>query len=288
MSTTEITKKSPTLAELTKALVNFHRKGIKIPKSSKNPFLNSRYADLSTILDHVQPALNEVGLAIVQMPIGEHELETTLLHESGEWMSSVYKMQPLEAIIDKTTKEKAVTPQSIGSIITYQRRYAIGAVLNLNIDDDTDGNPPNTSTEPAAPKKTATELMAEAKAAKEAKEAKEAAAKQLAQPGKATENPVPLVVDPPAGEKTKEFNLDPCSEADVAEIKKLLGQMEQLEKGFSDRFKKNLAASGRKKIADFTVMEAGRLKSAIATKQMDAFFASSLTPAATTGQQAAA
>jgi hypothetical protein len=159
-------------------------------------------------------------------------------------------------------------------------------MLNLNIDDDVDGNPPHadsTETAPPAVKKSAADIMAEAKAAKEA------AAKQSAQPGKATENPVPLVVDPPAGEKTQEFNSDPCSEADVAEIKKLLNQMEQLQPGFSNEFRAKLVASGRKKIADFTVIEAGRLKSAIATKQMDAFFASSLqSPAATTGQQAAA
>jgi hypothetical protein len=28
----------------------------------------------------------------------------------------------------------------LGSAITYQRRYALGAILNLNIDEDDDGN----------------------------------------------------------------------------------------------------------------------------------------------------
>jgi hypothetical protein len=32
------------------------------------------------------------------------------------------------------------SPQDAGSVITYQRRYAIGAILNLNIDEDDDGN----------------------------------------------------------------------------------------------------------------------------------------------------
>jgi hypothetical protein len=31
-------------------------------------------------------------------------------------------------------------PQGLGSAITYQRRYALGAILNLNIDEDDDGN----------------------------------------------------------------------------------------------------------------------------------------------------
>jgi hypothetical protein len=31
-------------------------------------------------------------------------------------------------------------PQSMGSAITYQRRYSLAALLNLNIDKDDDGN----------------------------------------------------------------------------------------------------------------------------------------------------
>ena len=31
-------------------------------------------------------------------------------------------------------------PQELGSVITYQRRYALGAILCLNIDEDDDGN----------------------------------------------------------------------------------------------------------------------------------------------------
>jgi hypothetical protein len=31
-------------------------------------------------------------------------------------------------------------PQAYGSVITYQRRYALGAILGLNIDEDDDGN----------------------------------------------------------------------------------------------------------------------------------------------------
>ena len=31
-------------------------------------------------------------------------------------------------------------PQGLGSAITYQRRYALGAILGLNIEDDDDGN----------------------------------------------------------------------------------------------------------------------------------------------------
>ena len=38
-------------------------------------------------------------------------------------------------------------PQAIGSAITYQRRYSIGSILNLNIDNDDDGNKASIKTE---------------------------------------------------------------------------------------------------------------------------------------------
>lgn len=281
--------RSRSISELTKALIQFHKLGIKIPKSSKNPFLKSKYADLSTILDHVQKPLADLGLAIVQMPVGEHGLTTLLAHESGEWIESTYKMQPLELVIDKDTKAKAITPQSIGSVITYQRRYAIGAMLNLNIDDDVDGNPPNAAelaeaaSPPPAPKKTAAEIKAEMMAKQAAAANPTATANTGTQPGSgqsdsASPTPPTLVVEPAISDnaKTVEHNTDKCSEADVAEIKKLIGQLEQLQAGATADFKARLLASGRKAIADFTVYEAGLLKSAIETKTVAAFFDQSL------------
>lgn len=166
---------SPSIAELTKALNRFHKACPKIPKSSRNPFLKSKYADLASILDVIQPVLNECDLVVQQHPTSDYGLTTIISHVSGEWMSSEYRMQPLESVIEKanpqagTAAQRGVTPQSIGSVITYQRRYAIGAILNLNIDDDTDANPPGamdsgTTSEPAAPKLSAKELMAQAAA----------------------------------------------------------------------------------------------------------------------------
>jgi hypothetical protein len=161
---------SQSIENLTKALNKFHRSCPKIPKSCKNPFLKSKYADLSTILDIVQPVLNECELVVQQHPTSDYGLTTIISHTSGEWMSSEYRMQPLESVVEKanaqtgTAATKGITPQSIGSVITYQRRYALGAILALNIDDDNDGNPPDAAAQPEKPKKTTAELMAEAAA----------------------------------------------------------------------------------------------------------------------------
>jgi hypothetical protein len=177
---------SPSIAALSTALIKFHSLVPKIPKSCRNPFLKSKYADLSTILDIVQPVLNECELVIMQHPTADYGLTTILSHSSGEWVSSQYQMQPTEQTVEKAQNGqpavKGITPQSIGSVITYQRRYAIGAILSLNIDDDTDGHVPGLEHDekPAAtePKKSPQELMAEAAAREAAKEQAAAAPPQ--------------------------------------------------------------------------------------------------------------
>lgn len=162
---------SSSIAKLSTALIEFHRRVPKIPKSCRNPFLKSKYADLSTILDIVQPVLNDCELVIQQHPTSDFGLTTILSHSSGEWMSSEYRMMPSESVIEKAKDGapavKGITPQSIGSVITYQRRYAIGAILSLNIDDDVDGHQPGVeeaNAKPVVPVKSVAELMAEAAA----------------------------------------------------------------------------------------------------------------------------
>jgi hypothetical protein len=120
---------SPSITKISAALLGFHKVVPTISKESKNPFFKSSYADLPTILKAINPPLQSNGLILLQFPEGESGLTTRLLHESGEWMEATYTMKPVKA-----------TPQDAGSAITYQRRYAIGAILNLDIDNDDDGN----------------------------------------------------------------------------------------------------------------------------------------------------
>ena len=264
---------SESIAKLTQALIKFHRSAPKIPKSSRNPFLKSNYADLSTILDLVQPVLNDCDLTVMQFPVGEHELTTTIAHESGEWMSSTYKMQPLESVVDKDQKLRAITPQSIGSVITYQRRYALGALLCLNIDDDNDGNPTSgqVTAEQAAPKKTAQQLMAEAAAAANA------ATQSVTETPKAPETTTKLI-GATEGSQTASTS-DKCSQAQEAQAKSLLGQWEQLQPGVTADFVGKMKQLG-KKIADLSSVECDLLIRSLTEKNAHAFF-SQLSPAKT-------
>ena len=122
-------ERSEKIINLTKALHLFHSEMGKIAKSSNNPFYKSKYADLPTILDAIAEPLHKSGLVILSIPDGEG-LTIILSHaETGEYISANAIMKPVKN-----------DPQAIGSAITYQRRYSIGAILNLNIDEDDDGN----------------------------------------------------------------------------------------------------------------------------------------------------
>jgi hypothetical protein len=118
------------LQNLAKALIVFQVKVDTIQKDAKNPFFKSKYASLSNIQEAIREPLIESGLAISQMPNGENGLTTLLIHaDSGEFIHSTFQMRPVKD-----------DPQGRGSCITYQKRYALAAILCLNIDDDDDGN----------------------------------------------------------------------------------------------------------------------------------------------------
>lgn len=122
--------KSNSIQNLAKALITFHLKVEKVKKDATNPFFKSKYATLSNILDSINTPLIESGLAFTQFPSNGHGLTTMLMHaESGEFLTAEYDMVPVKD-----------DPQGRGSVLTYQRRYALAAVLGLNIDDDDDGN----------------------------------------------------------------------------------------------------------------------------------------------------
>jgi hypothetical protein len=122
------------IKNISAALEAFHQQIGTIKKNETNPFFNSRYAPLPEILTAIAEPLRNAGLIITQHPENEHCLTTMLIHvDSGEYFRSSYKMTPTRN-----------DPQGIGSCITYARRYAIGAILSLNIDEDDDANAAST------------------------------------------------------------------------------------------------------------------------------------------------
>lgn len=113
-------------------------------KDAANPFFKSKYADLASVWDDCRHPLSENEIAVFQMPgaVGAKVTITTLLaHSSGEWLESDLEM-----------KSKDESPQGIGSVISYARRYALAAMVGVyQIDDDAEGAHGRSSSNHAAP-----------------------------------------------------------------------------------------------------------------------------------------
>lgn len=157
-------EKSQSLQNIGKAITLFQTKMEKVKKDASNPFFKSKYATLSNILESIQLPLAESGLSFCQIPDGDC-LTTILIHnESGEFLQGCYSIKPVPEYLKEKDRDgnviyrgdSYISPQGIGSAITYARRYALSAILGINVDDDDDGNaaskphaPASTYTKPA-------------------------------------------------------------------------------------------------------------------------------------------
>ena len=100
-------------------------------KDRSNPAFKSKYADLASVRDAVIGPLTAAGIAVIQAPATTAEgvvVETRFVHSSGQWLSCSVGATP-----------RAYDPQSVGSAITYLRRYGLMALASIAPEDD-DGN----------------------------------------------------------------------------------------------------------------------------------------------------
>ena len=99
-------------------------------KDSSNPFFKSVYADLVSVIKASRDALCDHGLSILQRLDKEENrlmLLTRLCHNSGQWIESAIDVTPSNANI-----------QTLGSCITYLRRYAYAAIVGVVASDEDD------------------------------------------------------------------------------------------------------------------------------------------------------
>lgn len=88
-----------------------------------------RYADLAAIMGHIRSTLGEHELVVmqdVQQTDRAVAVSTTLMHSSGQWVSSSPCVVPIGN----------GGAQAIGSAITYARRYSLLPWLGLATEDD--------------------------------------------------------------------------------------------------------------------------------------------------------
>jgi ERF superfamily protein len=123
---------------LVRALLAFQAEAPKLPRD-KTARVQTKsgggysygYTSLDTIRDQIGPLLTKHGLVWTALPsvldTGEPGLAYQLMHTSGETLAGEMRLEIA-----------AEGPQAHGSAITYARRYAKVAVLDLVADDDDD------------------------------------------------------------------------------------------------------------------------------------------------------
>ena len=124
---------SPNLNELAPALAKAQGEMGIAGKDNDNPFFKSKYADFATIVKASRPHLAKHGLSVSQPPVmlnpdGTGILVTLLLHSSGQYICSTMRISPMKS-----------DHQSLGSCITYLKRYSYAAIIGVvaeNEDDD--------------------------------------------------------------------------------------------------------------------------------------------------------
>lgn len=128
-STPDVTEEpSGVHKNIAEAMCNMQKTELFAITDSKNPFFNSKYADLASIWSAIRKPLTDNGLAVIQTTEPYQQgitVITTLMHVSGETYTT-----KLSAKADKQTI------QGLGSLITYLRRYSLAALVGVASADD--------------------------------------------------------------------------------------------------------------------------------------------------------
>ncbi len=95
-----------------------------ISKDSDNPFYESKYFDINSLLSQLQPLLYKYRLLLTQ-PI-----------EDGYQISQIKCIDSKKYEQSKLQLPEINDPQKLGSAITFYRRYTLTALLALQAEDD--------------------------------------------------------------------------------------------------------------------------------------------------------
>ena len=148
-------KTSETIVNLAKALVDTQR-DLKQPfKDKNNPAFKSQYVPLESVTESITKTATKYGLAFSQFATTDENqnvsITTVIFHDSGEFIQyPPLTLNPAKQRVVIDTEyvngkrvniyANEITPQSIGSCITYGKRYSLSAIFGITSDKDDDGN----------------------------------------------------------------------------------------------------------------------------------------------------
>lgn len=132
---------SKEIAKVLPAVIKTQKEIPAMGKDRKNPHAKSEYLTLDKINSIVLPIANENNILVSQLPVEKIDedggrgigVDTILWHSSGEYIlyPAVYYGFEKGGRMNNT--------QSVGSIITYAKRYAMTSIFGISTNEDDDG-----------------------------------------------------------------------------------------------------------------------------------------------------
>ncbi|MBT6046840.1 ERF family protein [Candidatus Peregrinibacteria bacterium] len=134
---------------MSESIKNIAAAQLKVQKEIKDISKDStgygyNYTSFDKLVQYLRPLLTKHGISFIQMPVGDRYddndgkgtvgLQTLYMHaESGEWITNSIKSPIAES-------KGMNTYQSIGSAITYFRRYSLSSFVGIASEEDTDAS----------------------------------------------------------------------------------------------------------------------------------------------------
>lgn len=115
--------------KLYKSLLAVKKEMTAVKKDANNPYFQSKYADLNSVLQMIEPLLIKYNLILLQ------PTKTTL--EGSNLVTSIIAHAETGDNIESTVTLVGNTDmQKLGSAITYARRYTLVSLLGIQTEDD--------------------------------------------------------------------------------------------------------------------------------------------------------
>ena len=115
------------MKELLTALANVKKEVGVLSKTETNPFFKSKYFDINSLIQQVEPLLEKNGLVLLQPIL------------NGVVTSEIWHVETSQKVSSEINLGTISDPQKLGSAITYYRRYTLQSLLGLQAEDE-DGN----------------------------------------------------------------------------------------------------------------------------------------------------
>lgn len=135
-----------------KRIAEIARQGITCIKNAENPYFNSKYADLGTVVQALKKPLEDAGLGYL------FRIETGV-PEGWSVVIEIFDLADSVCLMSSRFPITLTDPQKMGSAITYAKRYLLTTTFNVIAEEDDDGNAAE-GNKPTLPKKKPVPLSA--------------------------------------------------------------------------------------------------------------------------------